>query len=117
MPATEQTWRDSKTLHGVFMASSVALLVSTMWMFYADHNREWKKFNDTARSLDLTTNKWARNQYETDQKNHEHEHLKVALKKARLRGDQRRLFGRVPGKERQERQHQIPCHEVEWRPA
>jgi cytochrome c2 len=44
MPATEQTWRDSKRMHLVFGISSVVMFVSTIWMLAADHNREWKEY-------------------------------------------------------------------------
>lgn len=43
MPATEQTWRNIKTMHVVFGVSSLALLLSTLWMLVADHNRSWKE--------------------------------------------------------------------------
>src|SRR5579863_9953728 len=50
MPATEQTWRNPKFMHVVFGISGVAMLVTTIWMLAADHNREWKpvqrKFRD-----------------------------------------------------------------------
>ena len=42
MPATEQIWRSPKRMHLVFAISSVAMLVTTVWMLAADHHREWK---------------------------------------------------------------------------
>jgi cytochrome c2 len=42
MPATEQTWRNQRTLHVVFGASAVVMAIATIWMMSADHNREWK---------------------------------------------------------------------------
>jgi cytochrome c2 len=49
MPATEQTWRNIKILHVIFGASALAMLLTTVWMLAADHNREakglQKKFN------------------------------------------------------------------------
>ncbi len=42
MPATEQTWRDQKKLHIVFGASTVVMLIATLWLMAKDHNREWK---------------------------------------------------------------------------
>src|SRR5215213_9508291 len=42
MPATEQTWRNQKTLHVVFGASAVLMAIATIWMTAVDHNREWK---------------------------------------------------------------------------
>jgi len=42
MPATEQTWREQRTLHVVFGASALVMAIATVWMMAADHNREWK---------------------------------------------------------------------------
>ena len=44
MPATEQTWRNSKLLHVVFGISGLAMLITTIWMLAADHRREWKDY-------------------------------------------------------------------------
>ena len=43
MPATEQTWRDSK-LRCTSSSASAALVMlgRTIWMLAKDHNREWK---------------------------------------------------------------------------
>src|SRR5262245_49343592 len=43
MAASDQTYRNQKTLHAVFAASSVAMLVTTCWMFWDDYNRPFKK--------------------------------------------------------------------------
>ncbi|RIK84221.1 MAG: hypothetical protein DCC68_02225 [Planctomycetota bacterium] len=43
MPATEQTWRSLKTMHVVFGVSALALLVTTLWMLVADHNKPWRE--------------------------------------------------------------------------
>jgi cytochrome c2 len=42
MPATEQTWRQMKTMHIVFAISALIMGVATIWMMAADHMREWK---------------------------------------------------------------------------
>ena len=42
MPATEKTWRDQKMMHIIFGASSLLMLVATLWLMAKDHNREWK---------------------------------------------------------------------------
>ncbi len=47
MPATEQTWRNTKWLHLVFGLTSLAMLLVTLWMFADDHNREWKNYQQT----------------------------------------------------------------------
>ena len=52
MPATEQTWRSSKTLHVVFGVSGIAMLVTTVWMLAADHNREWKPVQRKFREIE-----------------------------------------------------------------
>ncbi len=52
MPATEQTWRNLKILHVVFAASAVALLLATVMMLTADHNRPWKKYAREFRDLE-----------------------------------------------------------------
>ena len=52
MPATEQTWRSLKLLHVVFAVSAVVLLVATVMMLAADHNRPWKKYQREFRGLE-----------------------------------------------------------------
>ncbi|MCE9603773.1 MAG: c-type cytochrome [Planctomycetia bacterium] len=42
MPATEQTWRNLKSLHVVFGISAAAMLLISVWMLASDHNREAK---------------------------------------------------------------------------
>jgi cbb3-type cytochrome oxidase cytochrome c subunit len=42
MPATEETYRSQPILHLVFAISSIAMLLSTVWMVAADHLRPWK---------------------------------------------------------------------------
>jgi cytochrome c551/c552 len=55
MPATEQTWRNLKLLHVVFAAAAVALLLATVLMLTADHNRPWKKYAREFRELETWT--------------------------------------------------------------
>ncbi len=43
MPATEETYRKQPYLHIVFAISSVAMLLSIVWMVMADHLRPWKQ--------------------------------------------------------------------------
>ena len=52
MPATEQTWRSLKLLHVVFAVSAVVLLVATVMMLAAYHNRPWKKYQREFRGLE-----------------------------------------------------------------
>lgn len=55
MPATEQTWRDSKLLHVVFGISSLAMLLTTIWVLAADHNREFKRWKRKFRDVETWT--------------------------------------------------------------
>lgn len=83
MPATEQTWRNQKLLHRVFGAVALVLLCATMWMFYSDHNREWKPYQDTSRHMDLSYNAWLQLQHQTNDAVRQHEQLADALALAR----------------------------------
>jgi hypothetical protein len=55
MPATEQTWRDSKLLHMVFGFSAIAMLITTIWMLAADHRREWKDYQKKYQQIETWT--------------------------------------------------------------
>ena len=44
MPSREEAWRNQYWLHVVFAVSSVAMLVSIVWMMAEDHLREWKEY-------------------------------------------------------------------------
>ena len=79
MPATEQTWRNQRGLHRVFMISGVCLLGATLWMLAADHNREWKRYQDQARNVELQFNEWQQEQFETNEQFREHERLTRAF--------------------------------------
>ena len=83
MPATEQTWRNQKLLHRIFGAAALSLLGATMWMFYVDHDREWKPYQDTARHMDLIYNAWLQLQYRTNEAVRQHEQLAEPLALAR----------------------------------
>jgi len=52
-------------------------------MFIADHNREWKPYQDTARHMDLSYNSWLQLQYQTNEAIRSHEQLADALALAR----------------------------------
>ena len=43
MPASEETYRSQPNLHLVFALTSVAMLLSFVWMIAADHLRPWKE--------------------------------------------------------------------------
>ncbi len=83
MPATEQTWRDSKLLHVVFGITSLVMLVATMWMLAADHQREWKKFQRAFREVETGTAKARIAQQDNEQYHAELDKLEWALVEAR----------------------------------
>ena len=51
MPATEDTLRNQRLMHAIFGASSMILLFATIWMFAADHSREWKGYQRKGRQV------------------------------------------------------------------
>src|SRR5258708_35627035 len=55
MPANEQTWRDQKRMHVIFGVSSLIMLLATVWMLVADHNREWQTYQRGFRKLEWHT--------------------------------------------------------------
>ncbi len=65
MPSTEQTYRSQKLLHRTFAVSGVVLLIATIWMFWADHAREWKVYQSKSRDIELQVNEWRQIQYTT----------------------------------------------------
>ena len=73
MPANEQTWRNIPLLHRVFAVSGIAMFVSTIWVFWADQNREWRGTQSKVVDVDTTMIQWRELQYKTDdaQRNHE----------------------------------------------
>ena len=58
MPATEKTWYDQKLLHVVFGCTGLLMLISTIWMFAADHQREWKGYQRKMRGIDQKLTAW-----------------------------------------------------------
>jgi hypothetical protein len=66
MPANEQTWRDIPLLHRIFAITGVLMLLSTIWVFWADHRREWRRTQDQMVRIDTTMNRWRQEQFETD---------------------------------------------------
>ncbi|MCA9077322.1 MAG: c-type cytochrome [Planctomycetaceae bacterium] len=51
MPANDQIWRPLGTMHKVFAASAVLLLVCTLWMMAKDHDDEWREYQSVADEL------------------------------------------------------------------
>ncbi len=65
MPATEQTWRDQKLLHVVFGATSLLMLIATVWMLVQDHRREWKPYQKQFREIETASLNWRINEQRT----------------------------------------------------
>ena len=82
MPATEKTWRDQKTMHVIFGLTGLIMLVSTVWMFAADHRREWKQYQRKMRSIDVRFTEWRMAAEETREKLAEREKLEAELQEA-----------------------------------
>ncbi|MFP6588735.1 MAG: hypothetical protein VB814_13880 [Pirellulaceae bacterium] len=66
MPAGDQTIWDQKKLHVVFAITSVILLISTLWLFWKDHAREWKQYQAEARVIDIQITEWRQLETQTD---------------------------------------------------
>src|SRR6185312_17391125 len=66
MPATETTWRDQKLMHLVFGISSLAMLLTTIWMLAADHRREWKDYQRKFQHVEAWTTQARISQEEDD---------------------------------------------------
>ena len=48
MPANEEYLRSPKLMHRVFFGSSLLLLLTTVWMMWADYNDEWRTYQRQA---------------------------------------------------------------------
>ena len=85
MPATEQTWRSLKTLHVVFGASALAVLLTTVWMFAADHNREAKGLQKQFNAVETRTLEWRKTEQLTAKFEEEKKLLDDKLKTERAK--------------------------------
>ena len=56
MAATDQTYRNIKTVHVVFGVSCLLLLLSTIWMFFQDFDREFKPVQKKFRDVETGQN-------------------------------------------------------------
>jgi len=83
MPATEQTWRDQKLLHVVFAVTGLLMLLSTVWMFAADHRREWKQHQRTIRGVEGRSTQWRLAQEQASANWAEHERISGELLQAK----------------------------------
>src|SRR5688572_8665096 len=59
MAATDQHYRNQKTLDIVFAVSCIAMLLSTIWMFWDDYNKQWKKEQRAFRDVEEALNERA----------------------------------------------------------
>ncbi len=82
MPATEQTWRDSKLMHLIFGISSLAMLGTTIWMLAADHRREWKDYQRTFQGIETWTAQARISQQKSEQYHQELKQAEDALQAA-----------------------------------
>jgi cytochrome c551/c552 len=83
MPATESTWYNIPLLHRIFAVSAVVLALSTVWMFYKDHFRPWKKYQQKTVQIDVAVTQMRQEQFETDQARAEVARLEIAASEAR----------------------------------
>ena len=56
MAATDKPYRNQRTLDIVFAVSCILMLVSTLWMLYADYNREFKAVQRNFRDVESVLN-------------------------------------------------------------
>jgi cytochrome c2 len=82
MPATEQTWRDSKLLHLIFGITALLMLIGTIWMLAADHRREWKVYQGKFQNIEAWSAQARLSQQENQQYEKEVADAHAALAKA-----------------------------------
>src|SRR4051794_39215955 len=93
MPASEETYRRQPTLHVVFAISSIAMLLSIVWMIMADHLRPWKQVQREFQhvehdKLEATKQQKLQEQKETAQA--KISEINAQIKQAEQTADQRR---------------------------
>ena len=91
MPATEQTWRDQKLLHVVFGLTALVLLVSNVWMFGKDHDREWKGYQRKYRDAEQQLTDW-KMQEEASLRREEQDRIQSELTDAQLQPPEEQLY-------------------------
>lgn len=83
MPATEATWRDMQLMHRLFAVTGVLLTIATVWMFWKDHRRSWKRYQVEINQIDLKMNALRQAQYETADVVRERDQRQAALAAAK----------------------------------
>src|SRR5579871_6689238 len=56
MAATDQTYRNQRTLDIVFAVSCILMLLGTLWMFWQDYSREFKTVQRDFRDVEEAMN-------------------------------------------------------------
>ncbi len=56
MAATDQTYRNQKTLDVVFAVSCILMLIGTLWMFWQDYDRPFKHVQREFRDVEEAMN-------------------------------------------------------------
>jgi cytochrome c2 len=98
MAATDQTYRNQKTLDIVFAVSCILMLLGTLWMFWQDYDRDFKHVQRDFRNVEEAMNEYqmlaalpsqeqvaeARKKVSDAKKNYEGEHDKVRSKEREL---------------------------------
>src|SRR5262245_44672666 len=83
MPATEQYWRNLKTLHVVFGVSALAMLLTTVWMLAADHAREAKNLQKQFNLVETRSLEWRKTEQLTGEYEVKRQELEARLADAR----------------------------------
>ncbi len=82
MPATEEYWYSLPQTHKVFAWSSVALLAVTIWMMAADHDDEWRGYQNKFQKLQASKLKDKEQQIATPEYNSQVAELSAKIKAA-----------------------------------
>ena len=92
MPATEETLRTQRLMHSIFAVSGIVMLLVTIWMFAADHSREWKAYQRTGRRVARELTRWDAFQYQTNQAVNKAHELQRQLEQTRQEPIDSRLY-------------------------
>jgi cytochrome c551/c552 len=84
MPAIEATWRNQALMHRIFAVTGVVLVISTVWMFYADHARRWKRYQVQTLRIEQTVNRMRQDQEAASDAYREHERFEEQLRQASI---------------------------------
>src|SRR5678815_4802122 len=92
MPATESTWRNQALMHRIFAVSGVLLTLTTVWMFYKDHYRSWKKIQPKALEIEQRMTQWREEQVKATALYESHTQFEEQLRLAETGGIDVRLI-------------------------